>query len=239
MTIKTIPQTKDEVDLFDGSDGATIVYSKSVFEKEGRSFDTNRPGFYDQLKRTLDVVGAAILLLVLLPLILFVALCVRLTSRGPVVFSQKRLTMNGHVFNIYKFRTMVLDAEVGGKAVLAKKNDMRVTWIGRYLRLCRLDELPQLVNVLLGDMSMIGPRPERPEIAEYLVKQYPSFNKRLKVKAGLTGLAQTTSGYAGDDESYRKKIALDVLYVRNYCFWLDLKIGLKTILVVLTGFGAR
>lgn len=239
MTIKTIPQARDEVDLFGNSEAASIVYSKSISEKGERNRNMSQFRFYDQLKRVLDILGAAILLIVLLPLMLLVALFVRLTSRGPAVFSQKRLTIDGRIFNIYKFRTMVLDAEQGGKAVLAKKNDMRVTWIGRYLRLCRLDELPQLVNVLLGDMSMIGPRPERPEIAEYLVKQYPSFNKRLKVKAGLTGLAQIVSGYAGDDESYRKKIALDVLYVRDYCFCLDIKIGLKTILVVLTGFGAR
>ncbi len=238
MIIKTVPQAREKVDLSEENlGGGNVVYSR--FEGKKQCRNEGQLYFYDRLKRVFDVTGAAVLLVVLSPLIILIALCVKFTSRGPVMFSQKRLTVDGQVFNIYKFRTMVVDAEQGGQAILAKKNDVRVTWLGRYLRLCRFDELPQLVNVLLGDMGMIGPRPERPEIAEYLVKQYPSFNKRLKIKAGLTGLAQTTSGYVGDGESYKKKLALDILYIKNYSFWLDLKIGLKTVLVVLTGFGAR
>ncbi len=236
MIIKTTPQTKDNIDPQDSSG---VIYSRSVFEEHEESNYNRRYYFYDRVKRIFDIVGAAFLLVLLSPLMVIVALAVRLTSKGPVIFSQKRQTINGRIFNIYKFRTMVMDAEHEGKALLAKKNDVRITRLGKYLRLFRLDELPQLINVLLGDMSMIGPRPERPEIAEYLARRYPYFNKRLKVKAGLTGLAQTTSGYAGDDESYRKKLALDMLYVRKYCFWLDLKIGLKTVFVVLSGFGAR
>jgi lipopolysaccharide/colanic/teichoic acid biosynthesis glycosyltransferase len=194
---------------------------------------------YDSIKRALDIVGASVLLLVLAPVIAAIALLVRLDSRGPVIFSQKRLTEGGKVFTMFKFRTMRTDAESATGAIWASKADPRVTSIGKYLRLFRFDELPQLVNVLRGEMSLIGPRPERPEIAVDLSKELRSFNRRLAVKAGITGLAQTTTGYASSVESYRKKLAWDILYVQRRSLLLDLRIAVKTIFVVFTGSGAR
>ena len=170
-----------------------------------------------------------------------VVLCisVRISSRGTAIFQQKRLTKDGQLFDMYKFRTMVADAEVKSGPVYAADSDPRVTKFGRFLRITRLDELPQLINVLIGDMSLIGPRPERPEMAQNLAQDLPSFHRRLEVKAGLSGLAQIQGGYASDVESYRKKLALDLLYIKNRGFLLDLKIAVRTILVIFTGFGAR
>ncbi len=195
--------------------------------------------WYDGLKRTIDLVGAAFLLVLLAPVMAIVILAVRLTSSGPAVYTQKRLTAGGRVFTMYKFRSMFVDAETRTGAVWAASDDPRVTKVGKFLRVSRLDELPQLLNVLMGDMSLIGPRPERPELAEQLAKELPDFNRRMEVKAGLTGLAQTMSGYASSVRSYRRKLALDLIYINNRCLMLDLKIALKTVLVILTGSGAR
>ena len=134
---------------------------------------------------------------------------------------------------------MRVDAEAKTGAVLAKSNDPRVTSIGKLLRLTRIDELPQLINVLIGDMSLIGPRPERPEIAEKLEIELPLFRRRLEVNAGLTGLAQVDAGYASEVDSYKNKLDLDIYYVDNRSFALDVKILWRTIFVTLSGSGAR
>ncbi len=194
---------------------------------------------YDAGKRVFDLVISLCLLICLSPVIALVALAVLWSSGRPVIFTQKRLTKGEQVFTMYKFRTMKQDAETKTGAVWAQVNDPRVTRIGSFLRMTRLDELPQLINVIHGEMSLIGPRPERPEIAKELEKQLPSFNKRLEVKAGLTGLAQINKGYASCIDSYRKKLALDLLYIKKRGFLLDIYISFKTILVVLTGSGAR
>jgi lipopolysaccharide/colanic/teichoic acid biosynthesis glycosyltransferase len=140
---------------------------------------------------------------------------------------------------MYKFRTMVENAEQGRGAVMAEDGDARVTAIGLFLRKTRLDELPQLMNVFFGDMSLVGPRPERPEIAIALSKDFPHFWRRLETKAGLTGLAQVKAGYAADSESYQQKLAWDLKYLEQQSLFLDLKIAFQTISVVLTGRGAR
>lgn len=194
---------------------------------------------YDNVKRSIDILVASCLLICLSPLLLFIAFIVALTSRGPVVFKQKRLTSGGKIFTMYKFRTMQANAEEHTGAVWASAYDPRVTRIGRFLRLSRLDELPQLVNVLNGDMSLIGPRPERPEIAAELEKEIPLFRRRIEVKAGITGLAQIAQGYAACMGTYKTKIAFDIEYVENRSFLLDLNIAWKTLKVILTGAGAR
>ncbi|MBP9837950.1 MAG: sugar transferase [Proteobacteria bacterium] len=196
-------------------------------------------GFYPVIKDYSDRVLGFSLLLGLTPLFLTTAILIKLTSRGPVIYKQKRLTVGNNVFTIYKFRTMYQNSESTTGAVWAKNNDPRVTFIGQYLRKYRIDELPQLVNVIRGDMSLIGPRPERPEMIGSLTKVFPSFNKRHLVKAGITGLAQTTCTYANCHRTYRKKLAHDLLYVKNRCLLLDLRIAAKTLLVVLTGSGAK
>jgi lipopolysaccharide/colanic/teichoic acid biosynthesis glycosyltransferase len=194
---------------------------------------------YDHLKRAADIVGALTLGVTLAPVMLGVAVVVRSTSPGPIVYRQKRLTEGGREFMLCKFRTMRQDAERETGAVVAQLHDVRVTGVGRFLRKTRLDELPQLWNVLQGDMSLIGPRPERPELAKNFEKKIKGFNRRLGVKAGLTGLAQVIQGYPDYTDGYRQKLALDILYIKRRSPFLDIWIALKTIGVVMSGSGAR
>lgn len=194
---------------------------------------------YCSVKRLLDIFGSLVLLAFAVPVMLVISLAVRLSSPGPAIYCQKRLTDGRRTFTIFKFRTMGSNAESGSGAVWAESEDPRVTRIGRMLRVTRLDELPQLFNVLIGDMSLVGPRPERPELARKLAKELPGFNRRMEVKAGLTGLAQIGSGYAASVDSYKTKLAWDLLYIQNRSLLLDLKILFQTVRVVLTGIGAR
>lgn len=150
----------------------------------------------------------------------------------------RRVKQNfGRPFVLYKFRSMRVDAETNG-AQLASKNDPRVTRIGRFMRMTRIDELPQLINVLRGDMSLVGPRPERPFFIEQLSDQIPNYLNRLGLKPGVTGVAQVLNGYDNDLESFRRKVAYDLLYLQNCCLWNDFKILLRTVWVVISGHGA-
>jgi lipopolysaccharide/colanic/teichoic acid biosynthesis glycosyltransferase len=168
-----------------------------------------------------------------------VALAVKATSPGPILIRQKRLTEGGREFTLLKFRSMRQDAEAASGAVLAGAQDRRVTRIGRVLRKTRLDELPQLFNVLCGDMSLIGPRPERPEIARTLAAHIPGFHRRLGTKAGLSGLAQVIQGYPDGVDGYKQKLAMDIVYIRQRSLRLDLQIALRTVGVIFSGSGAR
>ena len=150
---------------------------------------------------------------------------IKATDHGPVFYKQVRLTKDRKEFMIYKFRTMIQNAEKDGHAVLAANDDDRILPVGRFLRATRLDELPQLINILKGEMSIVGPRPERPELAEEIEKELPEFAYRLKVKAGLTGYAQIYGKY--NTTSY-DKLKLDLTYIRNYSFFLDLKLMIMT-----------
>ena len=158
--------------------------------------------------------------IVLMPLFIFIALLIKIYDGGPVLYKQPRLTIDGKIFNIYKFRSMKMDSEKYG-AQLAKKNDDRVTPIGKVLRMLHFDEFPQLINIIKGDMSIVGPRPERPEIAAQYQKVIPEFDFRLKVKAGLTGYAQVYGKY---NTTPYDKLKLDLTYIENYSFWLDIKL---------------
>lgn len=191
------------------------------------------------VKRVLDLMGASFLTVLFSPIMLVVALAVRFTSKGPIFYTQKRLTERGEVFKMHKFRTMRVDAESLYGPRFASERDPRVTSIGGVLRKYRLDELPQLFDVLRGKMSLVGPRPERPELHGELELSIPKFRSRLEVKAGLTGLAQIKNGYASDDEGLRKKVALDLVYINHQSLLMDLGILLKTVPVILTGHGAR
>ena len=194
---------------------------------------------YDILKRCFDLIGALGLLALLSPLMIFIAVAIKFSSPGSIVFKQRRLTKGGKVFTMFKFRTMVSNAESMSGAVWANVRDVRITPFGRIMRATRLDELPQLINVIRGEMSLIGPRPERPEMARDLAQELPGFNRRMEVRAGLSGLAQVSSGYAACVDSYRVKLAHDLFYVENRSLVLDLKIALKTVAVVFTAFGSR
>lgn len=176
-------------------------------------------------KRLFDLVFSILLLVVLSPAMLISAVAIKLDDGGPVLFKQKRLTEGGKEFYVYKFRSMVMDAEKNGPQ-LAREDDDRITKVGRVLRKCRLDELPQLLNILRGEMSVVGPRPERPELAEKYKKTMPEFEFRLHVKAGLTGYAQVTGLY--DTVPY-DKLKMDLMYIENYSILLDLRILLMTL----------
>ena len=224
------------------------------------------------VKRAVDLALAIGMLIVLAPVMLLVAIAVKLTSRGPIIFRQTRVGLNlrevgadrrqldgdppegvderraegndrrheqayGRHFTLYKFRTMRTDAEKNG-AQFAVAGDKRVTPIGRFLRKTRLDELPQLWNVIKGEMSMVGPRPERPEFIKKLSDEVPGYLNRLGLKPGLTGVAQIENGYDNDIEGFRRKVAYDLLYLRNCNVWNDLRILFRTISVVIKGSGA-
>jgi exopolysaccharide biosynthesis polyprenyl glycosylphosphotransferase len=194
---------------------------------------------YFLAKRAIDIVGATIGLILLSPLLILTAILIKLTSPGPVVYSQVRVGKDGKHFNIYKFRTMRVDAEKHTGPVWASKNDNRITPIGAFLRKTRIDEIPQFVNVLHGDMSLVGPRPERPMFVEKLKTQISDYEKRLNVKPGITGMAQVLHRYDETLADVRKKIKYDILYMKNVCFWTDIRIILRTFGVVFTGSGAK
>ncbi len=176
------------------------------------------------VKRAMDVVLSLIACVLASPFMLLIAIAIKAYDRGPVIYKQIRLTRDGKEFYIYKFRSMGVDAEKGG-ARLAMKNDSRVTPVGKVIRNLHLDELPQLFNILKGDMSFVGPRPERPEIFKQYEKELPEFAFRLKVKAGLTGYAQVYGKY---NTTPRDKVKLDVAYIAHYSVWLDIKLMLLT-----------
>ncbi len=182
------------------------------------------------IKRLMDLVIASILLILTSPFFLLTAVLIKCSDRGPVLYRQDRLTQGGKVFSIYKFRTMIVDAEKTSGPVKAGEKDPRILPVGHFLRATRLDELPQLINILKGDMSMVGPRPERPELAKIITKNIPEFSYRLKVKAGLTGYAQIYGRYC--TTSY-DKLKLDLTYIQHYSAFLDLKLILMTPKVLL------
>ena len=176
-------------------------------------------------KRLMDVVFSLLGLVISAPFFLLIAISIKLTDRGPVFYKQTRLTKDGKTFEIYKFRTMIQNAEKYSGAVLASEHDPRILLVGRLLRATRLDELPQIFNILKGEMSIVGPRPERPELAAEIEKEIPEFSYRLKVKAGLTGYEQVYGKY--NTTSY-DKLKLDLTYIRNYSIFLDLKLIFMT-----------
>jgi len=188
--------------------------------------------------RVFDVAVALTGIVVSAPLLPLVAVLVRLTP-GPVIYRQTRLGLRGAPFTIYKFRTMAVDAEASGAPAWALARDPRVTAVGRVLRRTRIDELPQLWNVLGGNMSIVGPRPERPEHLEALTESVPYWTTRLLVKPGITGWAQLRCGYADDSASSERKLAYDLWYVRHRSLWIDFVLCIKTLGRLVTGIGAR
>lgn len=181
-------------------------------------------------KRLLDIVCALLLLVIASPFMLITALLIKCYDGGPVLYKQTRCTRGGREFRIMKFRSMRVDAEKDGVARLASKNDSRITPIGKFIRAVRIDELPQLFNILKGDMSFIGPRPERPEIIKQYVEEMPEFVFRMKVKAGLAGYAQVYGKY---NTTPYDKLKLDLSYIENYSVWLDLKLMLLTLKILI------
>ncbi len=194
---------------------------------------------YHVAKRVIDIFLSLTAIILLFPLYLVTVLLIKGTSRGPVLFTQTRVGKDGRLFKIYKFRTMRVDAEKETGPVWAARNDPRLIPTGKIIRKAHLDEIPQFINVLKGEMSVIGPRPERPEFVERFKKEIPGYEKRLTVKPGITGLAQVWHNYDETIKDVKKKIKYDILYIKKICFWTDIQILLRTFRVVLTGEGAR
>ncbi|MEE0109932.1 MAG: exopolysaccharide biosynthesis polyprenyl glycosylphosphotransferase [Oscillospiraceae bacterium] len=180
-------------------------------------------------KRAMDIVLSALGLIVLSPVLLAVAAAIKLEDGGPVFYKQKRLTRGSREFEILKFRSMIVDAEKYAGAVLATEDDPRITKVGKFIRACRLDEFPQLLNILKGDMSIVGPRPERKILADEISKDIPEFAYRLKVRGGLTGYAQIYGKY---NTSAYDKLRLDLMYIENYSLLLDIKLIILTLRII-------
>ena len=191
------------------------------------------------LRRMLSCAAAAVLLILLFPLFIIAAIAIKLDSPGPVIYSQVRVGRNGKLIRIHKFRSMRQDAESGNKAVWAVVNDPRITRVGNFIRKTRIDELPQLINVLLGDLEFVGPRPERPEFVEKLQNQIPYYTLRHTVKPGLSGWAQVMFHYCGTIDESKEKLQYDLFYIKNMSLKLDIFILFHTVKIVLLGRGAR
>ncbi|MGN7161592.1 sugar transferase [Sphingomonas sp. SAFR-052] len=201
---------------------------------------------YLKLKGAADILAATVLFLVLLPIMLVTAIMVKLDSPGPAIFKQHRMGYRGKPFTIYKMRTMRAEAPVSAasdrqtlKNAMTQVGDPRITRLGQFLRRSRLDELPQLVNIIRGEMSLIGPRPEALPLSQWYEKEIPFYHYRHLIKPGVTGWAQINQGHVTDVADVREKLHLDFYYVKNLSFWLDVLISVRTLRTMVSGHGAR
>jgi len=197
------------------------------------------PPWEKNVKRIIDIIVGLMVIILLLPFLLIIAAAIKLSSNGPVFYIQERVGFRGRVFKLYKFRSMVENAEQHSGPVWADKNDVRITYVGRILRRLRLDELPQMYNVLKGDMSLVGPRPERSFFVEKLKKKIPYYPLRLKVKPGITGWAQIKHTYDRSLDDVRKKMKYDLYYIENMSLNMDFKIIIATFFVMIGRKGAH
>jgi exopolysaccharide biosynthesis polyprenyl glycosylphosphotransferase len=195
------------------------------------------PPWEQVVKRLMDIFISLIILIVNIPIMLAIAVAIKMDSEGPVFYNQKRIGRKGKEFLLHKFRSMIKDAEAKTGAIWAGKDDPRITRVGGFLRRARLDELPQFFNVLKGEMSLVGPRPERKVFVEQFIKEIPLYSRRLNVKPGITGWAQVKHKYDESLEDVKIKLAHDIFYLENISWKLDLKIMLLTIAVMLQGKG--
>ncbi|MCB1159865.1 MAG: exopolysaccharide biosynthesis polyprenyl glycosylphosphotransferase [Leptospiraceae bacterium] len=193
--------------------------------------------FYEKVKRLIDIFAVLFLFPFLIPFLVFVGILIKLESKGPVFFLQKRMGFRGRSFTMFKFRSMYTDRK--GKGFTEGGGDPRITKVGKVIRKYRIDELPQVFNILIGQMSFIGPRPESLELSEWYEKEVPFFSYRHVVRPGISGWAQVEQGYAAEVEGMNVKLEYDFYYIKHFSFWLDTLITFKTIKTILTGFGAR
>jgi exopolysaccharide biosynthesis polyprenyl glycosylphosphotransferase len=205
------------------------MYSEGFRQGWGRTF----------VKRAFDLIASSILLLIAAPIMLATAIAILIESGGPVIYRQERVGRAGKPFWLLKFRSMAKDSERDGIPQWASLDDPRVTTVGQFIRRTRIDELPQLFNVLRGDMSLVGPRPERSFFVTQLAEQIPFYRARLSVKPGITGWAQIRFSYGASVEDAVRKLQFDLYYVKNHTLLLDLVIVFQTVRVVLNGAGAR
>ncbi len=195
------------------------------------------PEWEKKIKRLMDIVISFLILTLTFPVTFLVAIAIKLDSKGPVFFLQERMGLNGKIFKVIKFRSMIDNAEAYSGPVWSTKDDPRITRVGKFIRKTRIDEIPQMINVLKGEMSLVGPRPERPFFVEKLSKEIPLYKRRLKVRPGVTGWAQVKHKYDETIEDVKTKLRYDLFYIENMSLRMDLKILFRTIFVVITGRG--
>ena len=232
------------IEIIEGTGFFEMLTGKLVVKQINPSWIIFSEGFYKSrtrrfLKRSMDLTVSLALLIILLPVIIVVAILIKIDSTGPAIFSQERVGKNKKTFLVYKFRSMVEDAEKQCGPVWAEDNDCRITHVGKVIRKWRLDELPQLWNVLKGDMSFVGPRPEREFFIKKLEDIIPYFAERFSVKPGITGWAQVSYGYGASVEDATEKLNYDLFYIKNMSSFMDLMIIMRTVKIVLFGKGAR
>ncbi len=230
VNLKIVP---DLYEIISGQARTTQIYGFPLIDIMPQLM----PAWEKKVKRFLDIVISFLILLITLPITIITAILIKLDSKGPVFFKQERTGLNGKNFYVYKFRSMVKDAEKKSGPVWSQKNDPRVTRVGAFIRKVRIDEIPQMINVLKGEMSLVGPRPERPYFVEKLSKEFPLYKRRLKVRPGVTGWAQVKHKYDETLDDVKTKLRFDLFYIENMSLRMDFKILFRTIFVVLFGKG--
>lgn len=230
VEIKIVP---DLYDIISGQARTSQIYGVPLIDVMPELM----PEWEKKLKRLMDLVLSSILIVLSAPATILTSIAIKLESKGPVFYRQERMGLNGKIFKIVKFRTMVQDAEKLTGPVWSTKDDPRITKVGKFIRKVRIDEIPQAYNVLMGDMSFVGPRPERPYFVEKLSKEIPLYKRRLKVRPGLTGWAQVKHKYDETIDDVKTKLRYDLFYIENISLRMDLKIIFRTIFVVLFGKG--
>ncbi len=230
VVIKVVP---DLFQMLTGQVKSASVYGVPLIEINPKLLTD----FEKKIKRLMDIFISLFLLTITSPIIILTALAIKLESHGPIIYKQERVGLKGRKFTVLKFRSMIQDAEKNIGAVWASKIDSRITKVGNFIRKVRIDEIPQMYNVLKGEMSLVGPRPERPIFVEQFAKEIPFYKRRLLVKPGLTGWAQVKHKYDEDIEDVKNKLNYDLFYIENISIRMDLKILFRTVFVVLLGKG--